>query len=590
MESEIPSAGSVNSFDEKNTLGGAAPPGDFPRELPVELLNKVNRFNGYLEHTFENRKPYELMVHARKKFARKLGLSWDHVDRVSRAWMRWQTNFTISRERYTSRSTMIVIRKKYRSEVLTTAEVRRRLAGAIRNHVARWGQAHIDRKFLENFHRLYGLPPEQIAAAWRSLRYIEGCKSHWKGVGRGENFYVEAQKNAQVSPRQFSRGISPPTGGKEMKTAALPPSPEPQTDRARGAAPPHPLTEKLENTTHRPGEPPGGDVQKPSGWPEEEGDAPKPATNERAFHRWKPSSIPLHVCDRWVSAARLGRKAFWLALNPLMRATTEFRGVRWSAGHAVNFAKSALAAGFLDSEICAAWRVGLEETQASARRDFEASEARRDREGWVGDPWRPRELSQTVARAWLRLRADERSDEARWKEIFAGRANPAGKALSREGAKGAKEKPEEKPSSRAGSGAERSNADPAAPAAPRAETSAAGSAVVRPSRPSPLRETSFRGVAGARVRQLPEEREKPAAKKTRDIEFPDGSIYTVPAKFPDTTPAAKRAMGEGATFERYLTLRGLVLDDLLKKSRAEQQKFVREMHAWQKSGRHDLPK
>ncbi len=550
MESETPSAGVVNTFDEKKAVGENLPPEEFPSEIPVELLDLTRRFNRYIEGTFANGKLYERMIDARRKFKRATGFSWDHVDRMSRVFMRWSTAYKFSRERH-GRSTYIYIRPKRRPLVLSTAEVRRRLVGAIRAHVARWGSVHIDRKFLANFHALYGLAPEQITHAWHTIKFVEGCKCRWKGgTGRGQNLYVEPERNAEVSLRQKRRGISLPYGEERNENRGVAPESDPQTDRVFADGSPDPLDKSRESTSHRSGSTNGEDDSKPSGWPTGEGSPPKPPGSRRANHRWKPVRAPLHVCGRWIPAARIRRKAFWLVFNPIHAMAASAPGVRWAPGYAVNFCREALELGFLDSEICAAWRVGLDETQASAARDRDAIEERRDRVGWVTEEWRPRELSQCVARAWMRLRADERSDEERWSAIFSGGAKPAGAALV---------PPVAAP--RASYGAERSSAT-----STRAENGAAAAA-----------RGEFRTVApGLRVRM-------PMEKPGRVLKFKDGTELEIPKKYPDVTPAAQKAMGLGLTFEQYLKHRGMTLDAMLKLPRAAQQNFVREMHAWQKA-------
>ncbi len=558
MESETPSPAVVNKFGEINAEGETLPPEVFPSEIPVDLLDITRRFNRYIEGTFANGKLYERMRDARVKFQKATGFSWDHVDRMSRVFMRWSTAYKFSRERH-GRSTFIYIRPKRRPLVLSTAEVRRRLVGAIRNTVARWGSAHIDRKFLENFHSLTGLPPEQITHAWRTIKFVEGCKCRWKGgTGRGANLYVEGRPHGEVSLRQKRRGISP-LRGKDMKTAAWPHEPDHQTDRAFGVASPEPLAKTGESIAHRSGSPGGEADSKPSGMPAGEGSPAKPPLVPRANHRWIPVRAPLQVCDRWVSAARLDRKVFWLVFNPLQTLTLAVAAVEWVPGYAVNFCREALEMGFLDSEICAAWQVGLEETKVSAARDFAKIEEKRDRSGWVSEEWRPRALSQTVARAWLRLRSDERSDEERWRAIFAGEVKPAAEKLKA---------PRAAP--RAETGAERSSVTARAAGTPatshgsgRAGSGAGGS--VR---------GEFRTIApGLRVRI---EGENPAG----EWEKKKAAVR----KLPDLTPALARAsMGEAATFESYLKTRGMALADVLKLPRAAQQNFVREMHAWQKA-------
>lgn len=506
MQSRTASPAAVKQSDDDS-------PEKFPQVIPdIESENLCRRFDGYLKGWFRNNVPCVLAAEFKRRFKKRTGYSWKHIDDVFPTFQRWSTNFRFQRQRL-GRSTCVVITLRYRPMVLTTAEVRRRLVGAIRNHVAKSGCAHVDRKFLENFHRLTGVSPEQIFYAWRTLRRIDGHRCRWRGRGNGVNFYVQA---GVISHPEIASGISPPTGGKDMKTsAALPPGLQGRSSSSL----------RSHQSSYSKDRLPGYARPKRI-------DRAKPPQNDHACHRWKPVLEPLHVCNRWVSAARILRKANFLAFGPMQNLHSAFFRVRFGPMHARNFAEAALRMGFLDSEICAAYRVGLEETQASAARDWH------DFGGGDG----MREPSQAVARGWLRLRADERTDEARWAAIFRGEVSP----------------------------------ELGSPAA-RAESAAARS-------PEPRGE--FRAIApGVRVRiPTPE----PARLPTPD----DYSAkIRAAARLPDPAPGLLRAsMKEPKTFEKYLASRNFTIADVLKLPRAKQQEFVRAMHAWQKTSAEEFQK
>ncbi len=546
MESEPPSYPSVKRFDEENSDDVSEVKPSFPGTIPdLECAELCRRFDGYLKGMFRNNLPCVLAAEFKRRFKKKTGLSWRHIDDIFPTFQKWSTNFRFKKQRL-GRSTCIVITLRYRPLVLTTAECRRRLVGAIRNHVAKSNRAHVDRKFLENFHSLTGLPAEQIFYAWRTLRRIEGCSCRWRGRGNGVNFYVEPSKAGQVSHPENASGISPLPGGKEMKTRSplAPRFPDRSSggrwplqggvgeDRAR-LSPPEPGEEGQESTAPRPGSSPGGDFHRPSGLPRSEVNRSNRLGNDRVIARWKPARPPLHVGGRWIAAARILSKANFLAFGPLQHLHATFFRVRFGPMHARNFCEEALRAGFLDSEICAAYRVGLEETQKSATRDWRTDIS------FDGI----REPSQAVARAWLRLRADGRTDEQRWLAIFRGEVAPQLRSAG----------------PRADSGAEGLRETVTSPASP----------AIAPSR------SDYRQSApGLRVRS--DESQAELAQRR------------AAAKLPDPAPAlirvASRAHFSGSpTFENFLRMRKVTMPELLKLSRAEQQKFVREMHAWQKN-------
>lgn len=541
MQSESPTTPGVNTDAENSRVS-------FPREIPEELANKVRRLDGYAWGVFRNGKPSEQMRYLRRKFSKKLGLSWDHVDRVTRVWMRWTTDFKFERERF-GRSTLIIITPQRRPLVLSTASVRRRLAGSIRNYVRQSGAIDVGRKFLAGFFERHGLPCAQIIEAWRTLYYIEGCVCQWKGSGQKRVLRVQLApvatdaswrrqmggraKNSRGvggvsrgnSPRQSTSGISP-QGGKIRKQGAGAPEFEPGSSRAapeqggrerssalarqragldalppRDFGNPAELSQGAEPQTafEPPCTLPFSAVGPPS-------DARSRASRDRQNYRWKPAFSPLQICERWISGAKLAGKANFLAFCRLRPMHAQAWRVKFGAAHAFNFADGALRAGFLDSEICAAYRHGCDVAHAAAVRDYHADLSS---DGL-------REPSQVIAEARKYLARDERSDVQRWAAIFRGDAAPA----------------------------MRDGADPA------------------------------RGAATPEIiRWKP--KESPAPEPARR-----------PADQPEMAPAvAKFSFRSPATFEQHLRARGLTLAELLKLPRAAQQAFVREAQAAQrKSG------
>jgi hypothetical protein len=552
-----------------------------------QLEDYCRRLDGYAEGCFSHGKPWEMMARLKEKMQRKTRYSWDHIDRATRAWMQWTANFKFSRHRF-GRSTCIVITQKRRPLVLSREEVCRRLVGAIRNYVAQSGRVHVDRKFLENFHARYGLPAEAILSAWRSIYRIEGLVCRWKGKGNGRKLYVQTppaardataarQKPAKFSPRQNASGISP-LRGKDRKTPATPEGFQSgSSSSAASQAWSGVAGRELGRETHSARSPPtdGKDDQSRSGNGPSAGAIPKPLGNDPLADHWPAAWKPLHVCDRWIGPAKLAGKTNLIVFRILAPMHETFRLVEWRQGYAWKFAAEAIASGFLDCEICAAYRTGLEQSQRDVMREDGAprlsGRAREDGSWetlWVRDPRVP---SQAISIAWNILRADERSDEERWSAIFRGDVTPAGAAL----------KPVRTPAPK--------------PARPRA-------AAELPTAPAPGRtlqvgdllrhretgvETRVRYVS---ARGFSTEDDRDNHWNFRHLEqfsiTPRKSANKIAAeKKPTfdatTTPALARQiirldLGVNPTFEEHMKARGLDVGALLKLSRAEQQKFVRE--------------
>jgi hypothetical protein len=580
----------------------------FPREIPEELGKMVRRLNGYAHGCLAHGKPWESMKALRTKFARRTGYSWQHVDRASRVLMKWCTTLKFSRQRW-GRSTVIVFSRRSSRLVLSTEEVRRRLVGAILKYVAKSGECFVNRRFLENFHGRYPLPPEQILAAWRSLKRIEGCVIQWQQRGRNRWLRVRlapaaavasyarqlggrakfsktltpAQLDAaRISLRQNASGISP-LRGKDQKTGAQAPrvpdrssgslrSPPgelggdspPGTSRqdappgTRLPGEPPALPSARSDTTIRPGLAPSGDVQtspRPFPLPAGEGN---PWLAERKNAGWKSDPPPLHVCNRWVSGKRLRAKANFLAFGRFAAWHVTAPRVKFGPMHARNFAEQALRAGFGDGQICAAYRAGLDVTQREAERDQTMAE---DRDYWAAREnlrtadlgWR--EPSQVIAVAWRELHQDARTIAERWAHYFAAAPAPAAR--------------------RAETGA---TAAVTARALPRAAPSQSGTAA-----PKPAREASrWRTIGpGLRIRETDMQPEPPRAPAAhRD---PDMAKLPPLKKLPDTAPAVLSLSAKSPELlESHLKKRGLTVADLLKLSRAEQQAFVREAFAAQR--------
>ncbi len=508
-------------------------PGEkFPESIPANLLeNCCRRFDGYAEYI--GQKPWELMSVLKVKLQKKTKLSADHIDRASRHWMKWTANFRFKKHRF-NRSTCIVITRVNRPLILTRAGVRRRLVGAIENYVEKAGVAYVNRKFLENFHHRYGLPPEAIFYAWAKLYRIEGCLCHWQGAGNGKTFVVmtpetaarktaRRQKTARVSHRHFTSGISP-LRGIDRKTTA--PPVRSQTESSSSAASPAwPGDARRdfpeESTANRSPPTPGEDDQSTAATAAPGPDPPKPLGNDHACDHWPAVWKPLHVCGRWIGPTRLDRKTRFLVFGVLEPMHERFQLVEWRPGYAWRFVAEAIAMGFLDSEIVAAYRTGLEESNRAAVKDGPPRlTAREDgAQVWQRDRRVP---SQAIAIAWRILREDTRSDEERWAAIFRGEVAPAGEKL-----KTAR------------------------------STTAPKTARKRAPAPAPA----------------PPPPEKPAA---------DPKAEEIAAIFDSTTtPAMQRQLLRldaklNPTFEAHMKARGLDTAALLRLSRGEQQKFVRE--------------
>jgi hypothetical protein len=534
MESETPSAPVVNKNDEQIC-------GDFPEKIPDELGDKVRRLDGYAAGVFANGKPSEQMRYLRRKFAKCLGISWDHTDRVTRVWMRWTTAFDFRRERF-GRSTCLVITPRRRPLKLKTEEVRRRLAGAIRNHVTKSGRVRVGRKFLLFFFRRYGLPAEQILSAWRSLYYVEGAVCQWK-TGQGERYlFVQtadcAAASSQLrqaggraknfkksiahqplsrnpSPRHSTSGISPPTGGKDQKQGASAP------DLQTGSSVPLRGTQKDgegQCDGFADGLSPPGFALAPRGG---RGDPrPKPALKTPGFGPWKPEIPPLRVCDRWIAGKKLRAKANFLAFRMFPPMHAQAWRVKFGPMHSRNFAETALRAGFVDAEICRAYRAGLTVAHEAAARE------------WHGDISAEgfREPSQAIKVAWGELGRDGRTAEQRWAAFFLGEVAPQLREY---------------------------------PHAESGETRAA---------PEPAR-----GPGAERWRDLP------GGERIRETDSPN-AVAPKPAREDSIAPAvARMSFAEPKTFEAHLRASGMTLADLLKLPRAEQTKFVRAAQAAQKT-------
>ncbi len=577
--------------------GATIEPGDlepaaFPAKIPtIEAEQLCRRMAAYLRGWCANGIRWILAPEFKRRFAKRSGYSWRHVDDVFPQFQRYTTEFVFKRARL-GRSTCILIHPKNRRHVLTLREARARLVGAIRSMAGKVrGRVGIGLDFLANFQRTTGLAPEHIFRAWQSLRRIDGLCAWWSGRKNGRKFYVEpvakpdlgagSAKNlpdsaagfaGQVSHPENCRGISPLRGNRSENRAAFAAkrSPDEKSGSLRSqsfgvgegtARPvgPHEPNENASDTAERSGCTSGEDVQtaptcaapprgpcKPAfdarGSGAASGDSPENVHRGRpdspANFRWKPALEPLHVCNRWLAPRKIRGKANFLAFVILQNMHADFPRVRFRPIHARNFAEDALRAGYLDSEICAAYRLGLDETQNSAAADVEHGERRdyweareQQRAGKLG----MREPSQAVARAWLRLRADERSDAERWAAIFA--RSPA---------------PMPRPAARSSGG---ENAAAGSPRSPRGET-AAGSSSAREnsSRETPAVVTAARPAVAA---ETPRE--------------------DLPAPSPGLVRAHR---DEHATFEQYLAACGVTLLELLKQPRAAQAEFVKGMRAW----------
>lgn len=287
---------------------------------------------------------------------------------------------------------------------------------------------------------------------------------------------------------------------------------------------------------------------------------------DRASHRWKPAGTPLQFCNRWISAARINRKAAWMAHNPMQTAHTEFFYVRFLPGYVFKFCVESLSAGFRDTEICAAYRAGLKISHGSASAERYAA--------GIMHPWAPRVPSQAVSEAWKILRADLRSDAERWADIFAGGPAPAPAAAKCE----------------TSSSGEGPAVTPCAGAAAAGPIAGNGEGSSSKNRPEKIRTGSqyVKIGYGMRVRMddLPPGTASPGVARKgpiKSIVFGKEGSEMQYREGPDLTPALKKAaLKNPQTIEDHMVARGLDISALLKLSRAEQQKFVRDALAAQK--------
>lgn len=571
MESNGPSPPGVKQIDanfEENFTGEI--PDAFPAKIPkVECENLCRRIDGYLHGCFLNGLLFIEEKRVKAQFARTTQYSWRHICDVFPKYKAWTTNFRFKRLRI-GRSWVVHIYPVRRLIVLSAAEVRRRLIGAITSYLAQSHKTgvHVDRLFLEGFHARFGMDPLKIFYAWRTLQRIDGYACNWRGRGNGKNFYVQKLRvpsAGKVSHPENASGISPPTGGNNMKTgdASRPGLPDRKSGSLRSL---HGVKPRFRRSTP----PPGEDDFRPSGFVGQKEKPPNRAAMDRANHRWLASSPPLLVGERWIPGKRLHAKAKFLTFGPIQGLHGVFPLVRFRVAHAMNFCEAALRAGFLDSEICAAWRAGLEEAQVSGERDRAAA--------GLGE-WSPREPSQVVARAWLRLRSDTRSDRERWEAIFRGDRTPQ------------KNFPEAE--NRAVQAAR--DAGTYYAAAPAAAVDGGGGeggvygspAAGLPNKPAEETNTRpRRGRVGHISRVLGPGLRVPA-KLLEDQAAPPAPAQPAPTSRPEKLPVPAKELLRAdvrfpSTIEAHLAARGLTLPELLKLPRDEQKKFVREALAAQK--------
>lgn len=562
MSTETPSFPAVNSRHAENIPddGLGETPTPFPEKIPdIASETLCRRIAGYLRGMMANGLPCVLAAELKRRYAKRSGYSLRHVDDVFPSFQKWATEFVFKKQRF-GRSTCIVITRRHRPLVLTMAEIRRRLIGAICNHVAKSGRAHVGHKFLENFHSLSGIPPERIFAAWHTIHRIEGYSVRWCGRRNGKFLEVKfprGLKSEKISHPENASGISPLRGKRSENSGGCAPGirngPAARSARDRaggeGSQPGGFAPEAQRSATGSEPGPPADEADEriPYGR-HARGDPPQNGYDEHgSLHRWRPVASPLHVCGRWVSAARITGKANFLVFGPLKNLHATFWRVLFRVPHARNFAVAALRAGFLDAQICAAYRHGLDVSEKSAVRDREAAGLEHE--------WHPREPSQAVSIAWEVLRKDGREDAARWADIFEGRAAPAFAAAA------------------------------ARAAAPSAENGAAVPAepdIVPDAHPGKYVELPPRAIPPVKPRANPERPEKLPGKKIVFGKKTEGEAV-IEYDGPDLTAALRKAAAKTPqTVEDHMRERKISIDQLLHLSRAEQQKFVREAFARQK--------
>jgi hypothetical protein len=580
-------------------------PAPFPAKIPsIESETLCRRMAAYLHGWCENGIYWILAAEFKRRFARRTGYSWRHIDDVFPQFQSYTTEFVFKRARL-GRSWCILIHPKDRKHVLTLREARARLVGAIRSMVSKArGRVGVGRKFLENFQAITGLAPEHVWRAWQSLRRIDGLSTWWSGRKSGRKFYIEprplwhtsgaraeTEKNSseggagsagQVSHPENAAGISPLRGNRSENSGCAersqagsssslrsPPGDGGEETAGAGGAEKRPLRD----TPQRPGSAPrGADPTAPTG-AHPPGGACKPAGSTRQNYRWKPALPPFLVGDRVMLPARFTRKANFLAFGPMQNFHAEFWRVRFRPTTVPNFAFAALVDGFADWQICAAYRSGLERCHAAAAKDLRAAEnldywraRERARAGEVG----VREPSQAVAVAWQILRGDNLTRDQRWEKLVRGEIVP------QKNFPVAPASPAESPT--------RDRAAPARGEHGRTGGSGGGEGEARPVRqaqgkPCP----SYRTIApGLRVRSPDIASPKPERAAAPDPELLRAmSREELAAR---QKPACPEPVEGLRTIEQFIKKRGLTMAALFKLPRPEQASILAAARVWQKSG------
>ncbi len=405
MDSECQLPLPVNTFTSENG-GKVTHPGlgkNRTRLRDRRSKNLFVRLLGYFRNALADGAPYLDVWRVMRSFSNSKHFNFSHLmERVFPAFRKWATEFVFEKVRMGRAWVWHVSRNVAVCAGVSVAESTARLVGAIRVCLAKSGVAHVDPEFCRKFSVHAKIAYEAVMAAWRKIEKIAGCKVRWRGVADGEKFVVTPERvkienSGSSSDPQTSPGIS---SLREKKSENRGSAPGPERDTA-GLRPPLQRPEMTTGEGHLPPKLP--DSRSPS--------------RRSCFDDGKPgvpvrfaAISPWQVSDRWISPARLWKKAVWLANSPLRKIHAGYERVAFDGRHAANFAMESLLCGYAETQICTAWRRGVAQSHEDA--------LERDRlPGGGYASVRPPSAAKCYAIREIKL-MDSRSVEARWAEFF----------------------------------------------------------------------------------------------------------------------------------------------------------------------------
>ncbi len=383
-------------------------------EIPPQLVEGCVRIRGYLFAAFG--RGADFIIWDKHAFARrsmdksharfKRGYQVEYVEKLMRTFRKTTTEFKVEEIRRRrpdgKTSPRLKITMLSRSAGCPIERIRGRLLGYIRGSVRIHGWVKVDSAFISHFIATTGAPAEIVAQVWQALKFVPGCRAHWKGCGANIKLVVSLQHCSL--PHSFPSGrryeyktMAPAAPGDEQS------GPSAQPVGLGGKQPTHP-------SRHRPP------------WSQR-----TPArSNPRSTTKWasaierlqspsgpgargSPLAEPFRIDAHWISGVKILRFATWLAVEPMQAVHGTRAKVRWRFAHARNFAARALRFGHGREAILAAYQAGVQRSHDDAGM---AGETARDHA--------PREPSAAVNYAWRELLADTRSRDDRWRSIIAG--------------------------------------------------------------------------------------------------------------------------------------------------------------------------